>query len=217
MMTNSPLSDGISKVEIIDSLGTDLTVVNAARVSMAKESAEFTDKDAGLINYLATHGHWTPFSQPQVQLRIKMPIFIARQWFKHQVGFTRNEVSRRYVDDTPEFYVPTAWRMRAANVKQGSSDDLWDWQGGSISIGLRECVRDYHLLLENGVAPEMARMVLPQSMYTEFIETGSLAAYARLCKQRLDPHAQKEIQAYATVVSQIIEPLFPHSWKALTK
>jgi thymidylate synthase (FAD) len=231
---SDPLNDGVSSVEIIDYLGSDLTVVNAARVSMAKESEwepmkldpqeagdaylfrRLSEKDSKLISYLAKHGHWTPFSQPQIQLRIKMPIFIARQWFKHQVGFTRNEVSRRYVSDTPELYIPKEWRARAENVKQGSSDETVDYPHDyKLAHALQDIIDHYNGMLKYGVCPEQARMVLPQSMYTEFVETGSLAAYARLCKQRLDNHAQKEIQYYAEAVSKLINPLFPKSWEAL--
>lgn len=243
-MKHDPLNDGISSVELIDHMGTDLTVVNAARVSMAKESEwDFGDsgfdmklskRDCGLIAYLAKHNHWTPFSHPQVQLRIKMPIFVARQWFKHMIGFTRNEVSRRYVDDTPEFYVPTEWRKRAENVKQGSSDetvvhllsdlDYVDANGIHYPVAINDEVEDflegtlglYRALLDSGVCPEQARMILPQSMYTEFYETGSLAAYARLAKLRLDPHAQKEVRQYAHAVSEIMGELFPVSWAHLT-
>lgn len=238
-MVNDPLNDGISSVQLLDHMGDDLMVVNAARVSMAKESGWehddeslfLNERDLGLIYYLAKHNHWTPFSHPQVQLRIKMPIFIARQWFKHMVGFTRNEVSRRYVADAPELYIPTEWRKKADNVKQGSShevflgtDPLWDEGAGLIGT-INEVVDDvtcgavwsYGELLKRGVCPEQARMVLPQSMYTEFIETGSLAAYARLCNLRLDPHAQKEVRLYAGAVFQIIKELFPVSAKALIK
>lgn len=222
-MTSDPLNDGISSVEVIDHMGSDLTVVNAARVSMAKESEwedfkQLAERDKKLINYLAKHGHWTPFSQPQVQLRIKMPIFIARQWYKHQVGFTRNEVSRRYVSYEPEFYVPTEWRKRADSVKQGSSDEVV--HGNDVFCQTAESYtnqikRVYTGMIENNICPEQARMILPQSMYTEFVETGSLAAYARLCKLRLDSHAQREIQWYAESVEKLIEPLFPVSWQAL--
>lgn len=227
-MKHDPLNDGISSVELIDHMGTDLTVVNAARVSMAKESEwDFGDsgfdmklskRDCGLIAYLAKHNHWTPFSHPQVQLRIKMPIFVARQWFKHMIGFTRNEVSRRYVDDTPELYFPTEWRRRAENVKQGSSDETVDPNMIGTMVGpvVRECVALYEDMLDCGVCPEQARMILPQSMYTEFYETGSLAAYARLAKLRLDPHAQKEVRQYAHAVSEIMGELFPVSWAHLT-
>lgn len=232
-MSKDPLNDGISKVELIDYMGDDTTVVNAARVSMGKQVDTFSDKDAKLITYLATHGHWTPFSQPQIQLRIKMPIFIARQWFKHQVGFTRNEVSRRYVSDAPEVYVPKEWRRKPeGSVKQGSSDETvreptvvlsyqqgpwYDDEEFDYEAMCAAAVKYYNTLLDSGICPEQARMVLPQSMYTEFVETGSLAAHARLAKLRLDPHAQKEIQWYAQAVSELIEPLFPVSWTALTK
>lgn len=250
----NPLGDGVSSVQIMDHMGSDLTVVNAARVSMHKESNWETDgfdeyieqdsrvvtykprlklsaKDEKLIGYLARHNHWTPFSHPQVMLRIKMPIFIARQWFKHQVGFTRNEVSRRYVSEMPEFYYADEWRKRAPNVKQGSSEEFFsnsdslpsDRIGRESTVGLEvgssyfEGLSLYRRLLDKGVCPEQARMVLPQSMYTEFVETGSLAAYARLVNLRLDPHAQKEVRLYAEAVSELIAPLFPVSWAALTR
>jgi thymidylate synthase (FAD) len=237
-MFAGPLGDSISSVELINHMGDDLMVVNAARVSMAKESQWFMTMDLGdhepwphlserdekLISYLASHGHWTPFSHPQISLRIKMPIFVARQWFKHQVGFTRNEVSRRYVDDAPELYIPTAWRKRADNVKQGSSDELIDRLTYNTTNGLQSARGEmnrslclYQAMIDRGVCPEQARMVLPQAMYTEFIETGSLAAYARLCALRMDPHAQKEVRLYAEEVAQIMAHLFPVSWPALTK
>lgn len=239
---HDPLDDGISNVELIDHMGSDLTVVNAARVSMHKESEweidgfdEYIDpdsrvisyeprlklsaKDEKLIHYLARHNHWTPFSHPQVTLRIKMPIFVARQWFKHSVGFTRNEVSRRYVDSTPQFYVPKTWRKRAENVKQGSSDEDHCESSSFSSYASAQCdiiLTLYSYMIEGGVAPEMARMILPQSAYTEFYETGSLAAYARLAKLRLDSHAQKETRLYAEAVSDIMARLFPVSWEALS-
>jgi thymidylate synthase (FAD) len=221
------------KAEYIDHMGTDLTVVNAARVSFDKESEfanEFWDenwemprltaKDKGLINYLATHGHWTPFSHPQITLRYTVPIFVARQEFKHIVGFTRNEVSRRYVDDTPEFYVPEVWRSRPeGSVKQGSGSGVSEADNVQIKRhyegNMRECLASYNNLLKRGVAPEQARMVLPQSMYTSYYVTGSLAAFARFVKQRTDPHAQVEIQELAKMVDEVIKPLFPVSWGAL--
>jgi len=229
-----PLKDGISKVEVKDHMGDDLTVVNAARVSMAKESSyasyslgitssvpfgewyTLNEGDQKLIKYLAKHQHWTPFSHVMIQLRIKMHIFIARQWFKHQVGFTRNEVSRRYVDTKPEFYLPHVFRERAENVKQGSSDTLVTYHDDKTrEATMRMWESQYNDMLNHGVCPEQARMILPQSMYTEFWETASLASYARLCKLRLDPHAQKEIQLYASAVERLIEPVAPYSWKAL--
>lgn len=216
-----PLKDGISKVEILDYMGNDERVVDAARVSMDKEAIYYSDRQNNdLIKYLAKHQHWTPFSHPQITMRIKMPIFIARQWFKHMVGFTRNEVSRRYVDSNPEFYQCGSWRERADNVKQGSKET----QVENNEVATRICqsvyttaFNNYNRLLEQGVCPEQARMVLPQATYTEFIETGSLAAYARLCNLRLDPHAQHEIRLYAGATSILIEKLFPISWKELTE
>jgi len=205
-------------VELLETFGSDLTVVNAARVSFNKESTELTDRDAGLIRYLATHNHNSPFFHPQLRFRIKMPIFLAREWFRHTVGFARNEVSRRYVDAPPEIWMPTEFRERDAKLKQGSKEDIiqlnevaCEMYGHAVNVALAT----YDSMLKANVAPEMARAVLPQSMYTEFIETGSLAAYARLCGLRLDPHAQREIQAFAAAVRELVEPAFPVSWKAL--
>lgn len=240
------------KVEYIDHLGTDLTVCNAARVSFDKTSdweygpyceqcndhhgPYLSDKDKKLIHYLAKHNHFTPFTHCVITLRETVPIFVARQRFKHTVGFTYNEVSRRYVDDAPEFYVPDVWRKRAENVKQGSSDEAVNlkefWANGEpddekalvwpfsldnqFKIVMRDVEALYYSLLKAGVAPEQARMVLPQSMYTSYYVTGSLSAFARAYNLRSDSHAQKEIQELAISWKNIIEPLFPESWKALT-
>jgi thymidylate synthase (FAD) len=205
-------------VELLETFGSDLTVVNAARVSFHKETKEFSDRDTGLVNYLAKHNHTSPFFHPQIRFRLKMPIFVAREWFRHTVGFSRNEVSRRYVDEAPEIWIPTEFRMRDANLKQGSKEESVE-DNATVQELYKETVdyivATYDTMLEKKVAPEIARAILPQSMYTEFIETGSLAAYARLCGLRLDPHAQKEIQDYAQAVSSLLEPLFPVSWKAL--
>jgi len=215
------------KAELIDHMGSDLTVVNAARVSFDKESewglitddldTHLLPRDAKLIQYLASHGHWTPFSHPQITMRETVPIFIARQRFKHMVGFTYNEVSRRYVDNEPEFYFPK-WRERAANKKQGSGGELEQdiLVEASYRTRIDDCLKTYHFLLERGVCPEQARMVLPQSMFTSYYVTGSLAAWARAYKQRMDPHAQQEIQDLAKIWGEVIQPLFPVSWAALT-
>lgn len=218
------------KVEYVDHMGNDLTVVNSARVSFNKHKEEFEEGDAKLIKYLATHGHWTPFSHPQITLREKVPIFVARQRFKHMVGFTYNEVSRRYVDDTPEFFVPDVWRSRPdGSVKQGSGTErvevvrLPHSEEFAVPIDIaygehvEDCADLYERMLEAGVAPEQARMVLPQSMYTEYYVTGSLAAWARAYKQRIDSHSQKEIQQLAEQWGNILAPLFPVSWEALTE
>jgi thymidylate synthase (FAD) len=207
-------------VELLETFGSDLTVVNAARVSFHKESNEMTSRDSGLINYLATHNHNSPFFHPQLRFRIKMPIFIAREWFRHTVGFSRNEVSRRYVDEAPEVYIPTEFRKRDTNAKQGSKDEIVEMNTHVCKIyndAMDLLLNTYTTMLEAEVAPEMARAILPQSMYTEFIETGSLAAYARLCGLRMDSHAQKEIQEFAKALDQLIEPKFPVSWKALNQ
>lgn len=208
------------KAEYIDHLGDDLRVVNAARVSFAKEHETFQDNDGGLIRYLASNGHWTPFSHVAVTIRETIPIFLARQRFKHMVGFTYNEVSRRYVDDEPEFYRPVVWRTRAEDKKQGSglafdAEETEELSG--ILEGIHsDALADYRYLLGRGVAPEQARMVLPQSMYTSYYVTGSLAAWARAYKQRIHEHAQREWDEITPQWNKIIEPLFPTSWKALT-
>ncbi len=208
-------------MELCGVFGDDLTVVNAARVSFAKEVSVFKEGDAKLINYLAKHNHVSPFFHPQIRLRLKMPIFVAREWFRHTIGFSRNEVSRRYVDTPPECFIPKAEFIRArdSNKKQGSKSEPVE-----NSVYAHESIRDathtaldtYNSLLAANVAPEVARMVLPQSMYTEFVETASLYAYARLCKLRLGSDAQWEIRQYAQAVSDILEKAFPASWKALS-
>lgn len=247
------------RAEYVDHMGDDLRVVNAARVSFDKESDweyapctcaardevgcvcgawsgaqdRLKEADAKLIRYLANHNHWTPFAHPQITLRETVPIFVARQRFKHMVGFTYNEVSRRYVDDTPEFFRPSAWRLRPEDsVKQGSSDEAFtgylvtenDELGGFVDRGVEDMYEDYlsyaqslyTTMIDKGIAPEQARMVLPQAMYTSYYVTGSLAAWARAYKQRIEASAQKEIQDLAKQWGEVIEPLFPVSWKALT-
>jgi thymidylate synthase (FAD) len=207
-------------VELLETFGDDLTVVNAARVSFNKESTELTEKDGKLIKYLADHNHVTPFFHPQIRMRLKMPIFVAREWYRHQIGFARNEVSRRYVDYTPICYVPQIVRARDAKLKQGSKEEPVD-DAGMCKLLIKDindrAIETYDQLLASGVAPELARTILPQGMYTEFIETGSLAAYARLCQLRLDPSAQWEIRQYADTVNKLLVSRFPVSWAALMK
>ena len=206
-------------IELLETFGNDLTVVNAARVSFHKVSNEMNVRDEKLIQYLADHNHNSPFFHPQLRFRIKMPIFVAREWFRHTIGFARNEVSRRYVDTPPELWYPTEFRERDPNLKQGSKDTVVESPAvkEAYDQAMRDAMKAYYALLANNVAPEIARAVLPMSLYTEFVETGSLAAYARLCNLRLDPHAQKEIQEYAQQVSDLIEKAFPVAWKALLK
>lgn len=208
------------KAEYVDHMGSDLTVANAARVSFAKHKAEFDDKDATLLNYLARNAHWTPFAHPQITLRIKAPVCIRTQCFKHKQGFVENEVSRRYVDEKPEFFWPILRSRPTDGAKQGSRDEFppnLDKCEAVLAWAYGVAEKAYELLIEQGVAPEQARMVLPQSMYTEWYWTGSLAAYARFYKQRTDPHAQKEIQDLAKMIGEVIAPLYPISWKVLTE
>jgi thymidylate synthase (FAD) len=220
-MTDTKITLGnAGYVELLEVFGSDLTVVNAARVSFAKESHEFSEQDGKLVKYLAKHNHISPFFHPQIHMRLKMPIFVAREWFRHQIGFARNEVSRRYVDSPPECYIPEpeAIRARDPKLKQGSKSEAVEnseFAQQMLKDATQTAMNTYSSLLARGVAPEIARMVLPQSMYTEFVETGSLAAYARLCNLRLDPTAQKEIRDYADAVVKLLEPRFPVSWKAL--
>lgn len=213
-------ADGIGYIELIDTFGSDLTVVNAARVSFAKEVTEMKPADEKLVKYLATHDHVSPFFHPQARFRIKMPIFVAREWYRHQIGFARNEVSRRYVDTVPECWIPSPSELRERDprAKQGSKASAVD-SSDALQESIREFTQSsvalYTKLLEEKVAPEIARAVLPQSMYTEFIETGSLAAYARLAGLRLGTDAQAEIRAYAEGMSSLLTPRFPVSWAAL--
>lgn len=218
------------KVDYVDHMGTDLTVVNAARVSFDKESdwdyedndvcfkPFLSDRDAKLIHYLAKHNHWSPFAHTSIQLRVKAPIFVARQLVKHQVGGVWNEVSRRYVDSEPEFYFPDTWRGRPdGNMKQGSSgvmpeNAMW---GSAAKEHVKNCLAWYEGAITSGMAPEQARMILPQNMITEWYWTGSLMFFARVCRQRLDPHAQAESQEIAQKIADIVAPLFPVSWEAL--
>ena len=199
-------------VHLVDSMGTDLSVVNAARVSFAKESDGFSDKDEKLINYLAKHNHWSPFGHASLQFRIKAPIFVARQLVKHQVGLVWNEVSRRYVDDEPEFYIPSEWRLKADDKKQGSSDKFIEYNIESTMEYVKET---YNNLLKADIAPEMARMVLPQNLYTEWYWSGSLMAFARVCNLRCKPDTQKETQVIAQMIDYESKQKFPVSWKAL--
>jgi len=199
-------------VNLIDVMGTDLSVVNAARVSFAKESNEFSDKDAKLIHYLAKHNHWSPFGHASLQFRIKAPIFVARQLVKHQVGLVWNEVSRRYVDDEPEFFIPDQWRSRPENSKQGSGEEIIIY---NIESTMQFVKQTYQNLLKANVAPEMARMVLPQNMYTEWYWSGSLMAFARVCNLRCKDDTQFETQHIADCIDWHLHNKFPISWEAL--
>jgi len=245
-MTTTTTSEKVlnkGHVDLVDHMGSDLTVCNAARVSFNNETDWATDEDAvqrlrdsgssyhkedvrklsdrdiKLLNYLAKNKHWTPFAHPQITLRIKAPISIRTQFFKHKQGFVENEISRRYVSFKPDFYIPQ-WRGKPEGSAKQGSEEFMAIKGENVrSYGnsLELALYTYDQLIAEGVAPEQARFVLPQAMFTEWYWTGSLAAYARFYSQRSDEHAQWEIREYARVIGDTIRPLYPHSWRCLTK
>lgn len=210
------------QVKYVEHMGNDLTVCRAARCSFNKAPEGYTrEKNVRLIHYLALHKHFLPFRHPQVTLHLKAPLFVIRQIDKHQVGFSTSEISRRYVSEEPEFYEPVFWRKASEDKKQGSGevfgepnqrvfdtnyDFIKDW-----------CETMYQVFIRDGVAPEMARMMLPQSMYTEQVKTGSLLGWFHLYNQRSEEHAQEETRTFAEMIKEQVEPLFPESWKALTE
>ena len=230
-------------VTLMDHMGDDLSVVNAARVSFGKrveydeeewqdvdyerwygQIPVLLDRDVKLIKYLAKHNHWSPFGHTSLQFHIKAPVFVARQLVKHQVGLVWNEVSRRYVDDEPEFYTPEVWRASAENKKQGSSDEEININP-SIGSGpqmvdnyqqvLKQAKWTYEHFLDLGVCPEQARMVLPQSMMTEWYWSGTVYAFASICNLRCKPEVQLETQMIAKEIDIQARKLFPVSWEAL--
>ena len=199
-------------VQLIDKMGSDLSVVNAARVSFAKRKDVIDEKDEKLIKYLAEHNHWSPFGHTSLQFLIKAPVFVARQLVKHQVGLVWNEVSRRYVDDKPEFYIPFMWRKRAENKKQGSSDEEIEYDITDFVSKSKELYND---MLESDIAPEMARMILPQNMMTEWYWSGSLMAFARVVNLRIKEDTQEETRVIATHIDKHLKDHFPISAKHL--
>ena len=230
------------KVDLIDKMGSDLSVVNAARVSFSKQSSfetigydeeyfddtrtivkhpiyQLKEGDKKLINFLARENHWTPFGHCSLQFRIKAPIFVARQLAKHQVGLVWNEVSRRYVDSEPEFYFPENWRKKNPDKKQGSYEDefvdLKFAEQCSIKSVVEICKNTYNAMLNMGVCAEQARMILPQNMYTEWYWSGTLFAFARVCRLRVKKDTQKETREIAEEISELASKYFPVSWEAL--
>lgn len=243
------------EVKLVDSMGSDLSVVNAARVSFDKitewdyavdpndvnslgvKTKTLKEADKCIIKFLARENHWTPFGHASLSFHIKAPIFVARQLGKHQVGLVWNEISRRYVDSPPEFYYPENWRKRNKDKKQGSHEDqfvkelsythpyMGDIRGNSVTITESVTTRvntiaaqAYNLyteMLEAGVCPEQARMVLPQSMYTEWYWTGSLIAFARVCNLRCKKDTQKETRDIAIQIDEIAKKIYPISWESL--
>jgi thymidylate synthase (FAD) len=220
------------KATYIDHCGSDLTTVNAARVSFGKKSsavewgwidiedrsgelvAILNEQDAKLIHYLAKHKHMSPFGHAFASFHVKAPIFVARQLVKHK--FLRwNEISRRYVDDEPEFYVPDVWRGRSKDKKQGSDGVVESISTQEIDSWNEDSIKYYQFLINDGVAPEQARMVLPQSTLTEWYWSGSLDAFADMCRLRCKDDTQYETRLVADQISVIMKDLFPVSWDAL--
>ena len=206
------------QVALIDQMGDDLSVVNAARVSFDKVHIEMEPNDEKLIKYLADHNHWSPFAHTSLQFHIRAPIFVARQLAKHQVGLVWNEVSRRYVSDAPDTWKPEMWRKAADDKKQGSmeepvqSESLISKMYVEVMI---HCLNTYEIMIDSGVCPEQARAVLPQSTYTEWYWTGSLYAFSRVCKLRLAKDAQAETRQVADQISERCKINFPISWRHL--
>lgn len=211
-MTPTPITVNLIRVD-----GFDLDVANAARVSFDKYAEVLTDSEVRLIDYLARHNHWTPFGHVGAQFRIKAPIFVARQLGKHQTGLVWNEVSRRYVATPPEVWLPEVWRGKPVNAKQGSTGQASHqvaWKGLSEQL-VRRALDLYDHMIEEGVAPEQARAILPQCVMTEWVWTGSVAAWARVCKLRLDAHSQAETAEVAKKIDTLMKQAFPVSWSAL--
>lgn len=220
------------KAELLDYMGDDLAVVNAARVSFNKESEwipqnqglgycrprELYEKDEKLINYLAKHDHWTPFAHTALKFRVAAPVPIRTQCFKHKIGMVENEESRRYISTTPEIFVPDFFRSKPeGSIKQGSGcaheySDAWiDEYRGVTALA----VKTYKSMLEDGVCPEQARFILPQGAIVNWIWTGNLVSFANFYNKRTDSNAQKEVQYLAEEIGKQIEDIFPVSWKAL--
>ena len=203
----------MTQVTLLDRMGSDLSVVNSARVSFAKMHDKFQDNDERLIKFLAEHNHWSPFGHASLQFRIKAPVFVARQLVKHQVGLVWNEVSRRYVDEDPEFFIPFLWRERHENKKQGSTDTEVEYNIMNLIDQAKEMYDD--MINNKNIAPELARMILPQCMMTEWIWSGTLYAFARVCNLRNKPDAQAETTDVTRDIAHHIKDQFPVSSKYL--
>lgn len=219
-VTNGYDIDYWNQVELIDKMGSDLAVCDAARVSFDKNAHQYsTESNTSLIGYLAKHDHWSPFAHCILKFRFRAPIFVARQFQKHVVGFAWNEVSRRYVSNDPWFFVPDVFRKRPANMKQGSvTDGAIPVEGDVLTAykdQIREHSKDYNAMVKQDICPEQARMFMPQSMMTEWIWTGSLMAWARFVRLRADEHAQAECWPYAEAVQHYLSNNFPESTRAL--
>lgn len=216
------------KAELLDHMGDDLSVVNAARVSFNRESSwgyfEHKDvlrhEDENLINYLAAHNHWTPFAHTALKFRCSAPVPIRTQAFKHKIGMVENEESRRYISSTPEVFIPDFFRSKPeGSIKQGSAEEHHDsdfWLK-SYKATVDEAVATYEDMILDGVCPEQARFILPQGTIVNWIWTGNLVSFANFYNKRTDANAQKEVQYLAEQIGHQVEKLFPVSWAALTK
>lgn len=212
-----PLGDKISSLELIRVSGSDLDVVNAARVSYGKKNSKLTERDEKLINYLMEHGHTSPFEHNQLSFRVKCPIYIARQWMRHRIN-SYNEISYRYVKASLEFYIPENWRYQDANNKQSSIGEFKDDNLKKLyEESIYNIMKAYELLIEKGISREQARGLLPLSTYTEFIYTCNLHSLMNFLKLRLGKDAQSEIRAYAQGLLKLAEPHFSISLKAWKK
>lgn len=216
------------KVELLDSMGDDLDVCNAARVSFAKET-QWAAMEAGegmlasgdikLINYLAKHDHWTPFAHTALKFRVAAPVPIRTQCFKHKIGMVENEESRRYISTTPEIFIPEYFRAKPeGSIKQGSAgkakeSDIWLQHYKAVTSEAVDC---YLGMLNDGICPEQARFILPQGAIVNWIWTGNLVSFANFYNKRTDTNAQKEVQVVAELVGKEVERIFPVSWAALT-
>lgn len=207
------------KVELLDYMGDDLAVVQAARVSFAKDAEQFDQqRDPKLINYLATHSHWTPFAHTALKFRVAAPVPIRTQCFKHKIGMVENEESRRYISTTPEIFVPEFFRSKPeGGIKQGSGEKhkQSEFFIQTYKRAVEEAVDLYEWMLKDGICPEQARFVLPQGAIVNWIWTGNLVSFANFYLKRTDPTAQKEVKMVAELIGEEVKKLFPVSWKAL--
>ncbi len=212
-----PLGDGISLVELVDYMGSDESIVRAARVSYNRDDSTMDiEKDAKLIKYMITHGHGTPFEHNSITLNVTLPIFVARQWIRHRIGVSYNEISRRYTHEDIQFYIPAQWRSQDSKNKQGSNqiNDL-DFNGvwsDNLEIHCRASLRLYQDAIDYGIGNEMARLFLPVNLYTRWYFTANFRSILHWYTLRADSHAQWEIQQYARCIGEIMGKLFPMAW-----
>jgi len=211
--------DGVGYVQLVDCMGSDLSIVNAARVSYGRVSKEFNEKDMKLLKYLWTHEHTSPFRHETISFKIKCPIFVLRQWMKHTIGCAWNEQSGRYTELKYGYFKPQDWRLQDTSNKQGSiviADETIREQANAILDETYESIENcYKKLLELGIGREQARIVLPLSTYTECVWTASLQAIVHFLDLRLDSNAQYEIREFAMIILELTEKKFPKTFQML--